>query len=1077
MAGLLPLLSRVPTRFKSSHAFAAALQSHPLFGELNTLARQAELRRLKTAEKLRTTALDTSALAGAGTAAADKGQRKNGRGKIGKPSGNRDDVSVNDGDDDDVDDDNEDDEDDDDEDDEAAPMQDAETRAKIKRTMLDHDLASLRDVRLTAGDLDRLLRRAVPMLLAASKNASSAVARGAATAAAIAAAASSSSSSSSSASHSLRGGDDVLFPELLSSVDRLALHPSALTKGPHPSFSSTLWPPVRSLTSYAHAINASAAASMAVATMVSPTSTSASTTSHATGAGAAATAVTTATSASAASGTLSRSSVRLPAPLRVSSRATIDSNARLFTLTVPTKASPSPSIRMVDLKDVARVGPAAPSREYLCALGGDVSVGLPATADSLTINATGTFMLVSSLLSCIVVRLPAQGIEEEVTRSADRVVCPAVVIGRDTRSALAQHQKQHASRGGGVGSDGDARKGFDASIFDANIDPRFPSSSSSSSFSSSSSSPSSTSASNVVAVRQAMWHPLSPTHLVVLYADNVLAIFDVERDCRVPEQSFNLDAPQYNLSGFVTRPGSTTSRPGHSTAGSRQHTNATGAVPPSIAPSLSKMASSRLHATATGPRTWVSFTFGPSSRPAEWDIFAIYLLSAQGTIACLCPVVPYGAVLPINRIAELRRDTMQQIQDLNDAAAAAAASAMVTSGIVSTSTTSRFDSALPMGIPGQPYYNPSGMFSMDGDASPFSPTVSTDVRLECRRYHLASSLQWLDETFRLHVEEETIMVQSPEDNYTLSLDNIPTPAGIGASPDVAPIRNVRVSHVPRAGDAATLPGFVTAHPLDSALQHLAAPALQRVKKSLHEKPSDSKQVVYTHLTCLRTSSAPVALVRVCLFGSFANPDTTALSTSTSTASAGGAVVHSGASVAPSHPSLSAMSMRHQLQREAEEYEEEREDALLARLGDDEGDGDDDDEDGNDDVGNIGKGEISKVSLVPSRKVSSAPPLFNVHVDVLIWGYPVLPQFDIPLPPEIMHIASQASELGSRANGFSGLAALVASGGSGGNGNTGAGTSLAGLVSGLNNTHPTGFSRMRSVTRMDSLPNPLLRQVR
>lgn len=100
-----------------------------------------------------------------------------------------------------------------------------------------------------------------------------------------------------------------------------------------------------------------------------------------------------------------------------------------------------------------------------------------------------------------------------------------------------------------------------------------------------------------VEIIQALFHPLSETHLVLLTSDGALRMYNVARDVAIPELELNLksDGGRGGASSHVRRAG------------------------------------------------WVGFCFGAA---VGWDTFCIYILRSDGYIGALCPVVPHGAIVP-----------------------------------------------------------------------------------------------------------------------------------------------------------------------------------------------------------------------------------------------------------------------------------------------------------------------------------------------------------------------------------------------------------------------------------------------
>lgn len=394
---------------------------------------------------------------------------------------------------------------------------------------------------------------------------------------------------------SLSHADAPLFPELVSATEAIGSSRPALEAMTHPSASSSLWPPFSSISRLARGNNIGD--NQATSTPSSSSSFSSSLIDPETG-----------VLSDAFASPLRPQSNEQPdrsdsskifgvpqsmlqrAPLSVSNRLAVDTNAKLFVITPPSASSPAPSIKSVDLRTLSRQGPLAPTKEYVCAMAGDVAVGLPSTVDSIVLNSATSYAALSSVSSVIVVKLPEPGLEEDVANRADRIVCPALTVGTEwLETGMVVNDSGVGLPDNTHPTPGTARQRSSSLSTDGLVD-----NGSFSSLPSSSSSPSSPTSSanpNRVLIRQVQWHPLSTTHLVVLYSNSILAMYNVAVDCGRPEQVFHLGRLRQSAS---SRPGSAaTSRAGSpsrlgSRAGSREDNASRQSSYSTVAPSISR---------------------------------------------------------------------------------------------------------------------------------------------------------------------------------------------------------------------------------------------------------------------------------------------------------------------------------------------------------------------------------------------------------------------------------------------------------------------------------------------------------
>lgn len=103
-------------------------------------------------------------------------------------------------------------------------------------------------------------------------------------------------------------------------------------------------------------------------------------------------------------------------------------------------------------------------------------------------------------------------------------------------------------------------------------------------------------------VRHVAWHPHSENHLGLLTSDNVFRLYNVARDTAQPEQEFRVDVPE--------------GRDYHDLADTQMET----------------------------------FTFGTG---CGWDRLTVYFSSCCGNLYYLCPVAPFGAMIPRKELSGL----------------------------------------------------------------------------------------------------------------------------------------------------------------------------------------------------------------------------------------------------------------------------------------------------------------------------------------------------------------------------------------------------------------------------------------
>nr|CCA14575.1 conserved hypothetical protein [Albugo laibachii Nc14] len=119
-------------------------------------------------------------------------------------------------------------------------------------------------------------------------------------------------------------------------------------------------------------------------------------------------------------------------------------------------------------------------------------------------------------------------------------------------------------------------------------------------------------------VIDAIWHPLSSSHLAVISDSDELLLFNVVQDTSVPEQKHTLNFPTAKAT----------------------HSSGSGA---------------NLQRART-----VGFSFGQRSN--FWDIFACYILRSDGAVYVLCPLVPYESKLHGSIMKTLRAEVDAQLE-------------------------------------------------------------------------------------------------------------------------------------------------------------------------------------------------------------------------------------------------------------------------------------------------------------------------------------------------------------------------------------------------------------------------------
>lgn len=153
-------------------------------------------------------------------------------------------------------------------------------------------------------------------------------------------------------------------------------------------------------------------------------------------------------------------------------------------------------------------------------------------------------------------------------------------------------------------------------------------------------------------VLQLAWHPLSPSHAVLLTSDSCLRMYHASAaDAPAPEQEFELAAALRSLSASSGGSGVSSS------SGSHPSGRAASSLPLGLrALSLSANASSSSPSVAfaaspvpsfAAARRATGFAFGPDWGP--WERFTIYVQASDGALFSLCPVAPFG--LPLESAA------------------------------------------------------------------------------------------------------------------------------------------------------------------------------------------------------------------------------------------------------------------------------------------------------------------------------------------------------------------------------------------------------------------------------------------
>lgn len=108
---------------------------------------------------------------------------------------------------------------------------------------------------------------------------------------------------------------------------------------------------------------------------------------------------------------------------------------------------------------------------------------------------------------------------------------------------------------------------------------------------------------NGLEVQHLEWHPHSENHLGLLTSDNVFRLYNVAQDTAQPEQEFRLSFPENG--------------------------------------DYHDLADAQMDA----------FTF---SRGYGWERFAVYFSSSFGNLYYLCPVAPFGALIPCKEVPSMR---------------------------------------------------------------------------------------------------------------------------------------------------------------------------------------------------------------------------------------------------------------------------------------------------------------------------------------------------------------------------------------------------------------------------------------
>lgn len=122
---------------------------------------------------------------------------------------------------------------------------------------------------------------------------------------------------------------------------------------------------------------------------------------------------------------------------------------------------------------------------------------------------------------------------------------------------------------------------------------------------------------NGLEVQHLEWHPHSENHLGLLTSDNVFRLYNVAQDTAQPEQEFRMSFPEDG--------------------------------------DYHDLADAQMGA----------FTFG---RGCGWERFAVYFSSRFGNLYYLCPVAPFGAVVPCKEVPSMRAASELRAGSTADAA-------------------------------------------------------------------------------------------------------------------------------------------------------------------------------------------------------------------------------------------------------------------------------------------------------------------------------------------------------------------------------------------------------------------------
>jgi len=505
---------------------------------------------------------------------------------------------------------------------------------------------------------------------------------------------------------------------------------------------------------------------------------------------------------------------------QTSERIACTNQGHLLILTPITAENPAPTLLSLRSSDLVSNGVKAKVREVICAMHGDVAVGLPLSCDRLLANQQGTYVAVYSRLTCVIVKLPSTPVERSMAGTAKKIICPAVAIGARGGTSLAAgwselSSKLELSRGK------DFAQGPDGDI--SGITP----------YTDSTFLPG-------VTIEQVAWHPLSSSHLMILYSNGALALFDV-RNWSAPERLFDLHAlaAKNQASLFESLNTDADSIRSKRSAVSDGSTYAGPQSSHLMTPGVTAAGQNASTGDGVAPKAstnvFVSFTFG-SALKCGWNVFTVYLMTSRGTFFALCPVVPNGAVIPMDIIAKLRTEAEVLYQKLTASlvAAQSAVESMRSKAQrrAEDSRSQEQNDRLPPHL--VPRYPGLTTPQKAPSPSPVPPTTQLSTtsaqsmpegqlkrmksRLElAAKLHQVSLLrQWIDNIF--HVELES--------------DN-------------------KVIHVPRRGYPASPEGFVTAHVLDNTEKPYYGIALQRLHRPTADKhsPSSRSNVRFTHVWC------------------------------------------------------------------------------------------------------------------------------------------------------------------------------------------------------------------------------------